>query len=81
MMYINGIDKAANITIKKINLWKTPARNKTACRITHGTKVKVDEMISHQGRRIYLVHSWFKSGWITEEFLSSEKPTVVGELV
>jgi hypothetical protein len=71
MMYIDGRDKTANLTIQHVNLWTTPARTKVSCRIKHGTKVKVDDMISHQGRRMYLVRSWFKAGWITEEFLSA----------
>ncbi len=83
--FIDGTDPDAvpPLTIKKVRLWNSHKRTNVVGALRHGRRVQVIEykLCAPERRYYYRVRSWFRTGWVSENFLSAEKKDVVGDLV
>ena len=76
--YMDGRDFEAKppLTVMRINLWETMARRRVTGCLRHGQRVRVLDRVwmPSEKRYYYLVRHWFKSGWVSELFLSLVPP-------
>jgi hypothetical protein len=81
--YMDGRDLEAQqpATIMSINIWDSPDRLKTVCKIAHGDSVDVTEARYDNSEQRYLfrVIKGTCSGWVVQGFVGDTKQAPVGD--